>query len=123
MDDIVDDPPLAVLPTLEETPVITPKENTSQSTEPVPSNILSQATALLPSFAHNLHSTPHVTEPTTDTPEKGFDTNDEPEDKKDDPSTMTELSRYVLMVGFGVCVVAMRVMLKRIGGRGGVLKP
>jgi len=41
------------------------------------------------------------------------------------PSTLAELPSYVLLVGFGVCAVVLRVVLRRVAGRNAIaaLKP
>jgi hypothetical protein len=38
-----------------------------------------------------------------------------------EPTTMSDLPSYVLLVGLGVCAVVLQVVLKRVGGRS--LKP
>ena len=123
MDDI-GDPPLPTLPALEDHPVLVTSEGDAtprEPADPTPLTSLSQKTSLLPSFIQNFSPAPAIPKSSDETPDSVAQGGNQPEGK-DEPSTMSGLSQYVLMVGFGVCVVAIRVMLKRIGGRGGGFK-
>ena len=123
-----EDPPLVDFDSV--SPVLanglaTPTNSNSKFPEIGSASVVSQATSYLPTFLQNLSSTPLPPDSTLSPPELTAEEKEKSlslEDRKKDdpePSTMSELSHYVLMVGIGVCVVALRVMLKRAGGRGG----
>lgn len=115
----MEDPPLAILddlPASTSTPTATP----AITATPEHPSILSQATSYLPSLVKRL--TPHTLSPTLSRDTSNSSEKNKENGDQEEPSRVSELPQYVLMVGLGVCVVALRVILKRAGGRGGGFK-
>ncbi|KAH9911374.1 uncharacterized protein B0H18DRAFT_371157 [Fomitopsis serialis] len=79
------------------------------------STLLGRTTSMLPAALQHLDLT------------GSFRTASGPANENDNggPSTLSELPSYVLLVGFGVCAVVLRVVLRRVAGRNAIaaLKP
>lgn len=75
-----------------------------------PSTLLERTAAMIPAALHRLELTGGLAKPPG-----GAD-----DDDGGEPSSLSELPSYVLLVGFGVCAVVLRVVMRRVAGRNAI---
>lgn len=75
-----------------------------------PSTLLERTAAMIPAALHRFELTGTLTKPPGGAHE----------DDDGEPSSLSELPSYVLLVGFGVCAVVLRVVLRRVAGRNAI---
>ncbi|KAH9838738.1 uncharacterized protein C8Q71DRAFT_544656 [Rhodofomes roseus] len=81
----------------------------SSAEDPASSTLLGRTTSMLPAALQHLDLTGSFT-----------GANGRTNEDDGEPSRLSELPSYVLLVGFGVCAVVLRVVLRRVAGRNAI---